>query len=66
MRPNGQRQRNPIPNLGDNDNSLVGQEEYRKGWGVKNSKAREERRDGRMEQVKKDRISEVKVHHVLQ
>ena len=36
---NGQRQRNPMPNLGDNDNSLIKQEKYRKGRGVRGSKA---------------------------
>ena len=65
LRPNGQRQRDPTPNLGDDDDPPVGQEEYRKGRGVKGSKAREGRRDSRMEQVKGDRISEVRVHHIL-
>ena len=66
LHPNGQKQCDFTPNLGDNDNSLVGQEEYRKGRGVKGSKAREGRRDGRMEQVRGDRMSEVRVHHILQ
>ena len=66
LRPNGQRQRDPTPNLGDDDNPPVGQEEYRKGRGMKGSKAQEGRWDGRMEQVRGDRMSEVRVHHVLQ
>lgn len=66
LRPNGQRQRDPTPNLGDDDDPPVGQEEYRKGRGVKGSKAREGRRDGRVEQVRGDRMSEVRVRHVLQ
>ena len=49
LHPNGQRQRNPTPNLEDNDDPLVGQEEYRKGRGVKGSKARKRRRDGTVE-----------------
>ena len=64
--PNGQRQRNPTPNLGDDDNPPVRQEEYRKRWGVKGSKAREGRLNGRMEQVREDHMFEVRVHHVLQ
>ena len=66
LHPNGQRQRDPTPNLGDNNNPSVGQEEYRKERGVKGSKARERRRDDRMEQVRGDRMSKVRVHHVLQ
>ena len=65
LHPNGQRQRNSTPNLGDDDNPLVGQEEYRKGQGVKGSKACKGRRDGRIEQVRGDRMSEVRVRHVL-
>ena len=65
LRPNGQRQSNSTPNLGDDDDPLVGKEEYRKGWGVKVSKVRERRRDGRVEQVRGDRMSEVRVRHVL-
>ena len=66
LRPNGQRQRNPTPNLGDNDDPFVGQEEYRKRRRVKGSKAHERRRDGRVEQVRGDRMSELRVRHVLQ
>ena len=66
LRPNGQRQRDPTPNLGDDDDPPVGQEEYRKRQGVKDSKARKKRWDGRVEQVRGDRMSEVKVRHVLQ
>ena len=66
LRPNGQRHRGPTPNLGDDDNPPIGQEEYRKRRGVKGSKAREGRQDGRMEHVRGDHISEVRVHHVLQ
>ena len=66
LRPNGQRQRNPTPNLGDDDDPPIGQEEYRKGRGVKGSKARKGRRDGRVEQVRGDRMFEVRVCHVLQ
>ena len=66
LRLNGQRQRNPTPNLGDDDNPFVGQEEYKKGRGVKGSKPCKERRDGKVEQVRRDRISEVRVRYVLQ
>ena len=66
LRPNGQRQRNLMPNLGDDDDPPVGQEKYRKGQGVKGIKACKERRDGRVEQVRGDRMSEVRVCHVLQ
>ena len=66
LRPNGQKQRNPTPNLGDNDNPPVKQEEYRKERGVKSSKACKGRWDGKVEQVRGDRMSEVRVHHVLQ
>ena len=66
LRPKNQRQRDPTPNLEDDDDPPIGQEEYRKGQGVKDSKAREGRRDGRIEQVRGDRISEVRVHPVLQ
>ena len=66
LRPNGQRQRDPTLNLGNDDNPPVGQEEYRKGRGVKGSKACEGRRDGRVEQVRGDRMSEVRVRYVLQ
>ena len=66
LRPNDQKQRNPTPNLRDDDDPPVGQEEYRKGRGVKGSKAREGRRDGRVEQVRGDRMSEIRVRHVLQ
>ena len=66
LRPNSQKQRNPTPNLRDNDDPFVGQEEYRKEWGVKGSKAREGHRDGRMEQVRGDRMSEIRVYLVLQ
>ena len=66
LRPNGQKQRDPTPNLGDNDDPLVGQEKYRKRRKVKDSKARKGRRDDKVEQVRGDRMSEVKVHHVLQ
>ena len=66
LRPNGQRQRDPTPNLGDNDDPPVGQEEYRKGRGVKGSKACKGRRYGRVKQVRGDRMSEVRVRHVLQ
>ena len=62
---NGQRQRDPTPNLGDNDDPPVGQEKYKKGRGVKGSKACKGHRDGRVEQVRRDRMSEVKVRHVL-
>ena len=55
-----------MPNLRDDDDPPVRQEEYRKGRGVKGSKAREGRWYGRMEQMREDRISEVRVHHVLQ
>ena len=48
LRPNGQKQRDSTHNLGDNDDPFVGQEEYRKGWGVKGSKARERCRDGKV------------------
>ena len=66
LRPNGQRQRDPTPNLGDDDDPLVGQEKYRKRWGVKGSKAHKGRRDGKVEQVRGDRMSEVRVRHILQ
>ena len=66
LRPNGQRQRDPTPNLGDDDDPPVGQEEYRKGREVKGSKARKRRRDCRVEQVRGDRMFEVRVRHVLQ
>ena len=66
LRPNGQRQCDPTPNFGDDNDPLIGQEEYRKERGVKSSKAREGRWDGRMEQVRGDRMSEVRFHHVLQ
>ena len=33
LRPNSQRQRNPMPNLGDDDNPPVRQEEYKKDGG---------------------------------
>ena len=66
LRPNGQKQRDPTPNLGDDDNSPVGQEEYRKRQEIKGSKACEGRRNDKVEQVRKDRISEVRVRHVLQ
>ena len=66
LRPNGQRQCDPTPNLGDNDNSPVGQEKYRKERRVKDSKAYKRRRDGRVEQVRGDRMSKVKVCHILQ
>ena len=66
LRSNGQRQRNLTPNLGDDNDPPIGQEEYKKGRGVKASKAQEGRRDGRMEQVRRDHMSEVRVHHVLQ
>lgn len=65
LRLNNQKECDPIPNLGDNDNSSVGQEEYRKIRGVKNSKACKKRQDGRVEQVKKDRISKVRVRHIF-
>ena len=55
-----------MPNLGDDDNPSVGQEKYRKRRGVKGSKAREGHWDGRIEQVRGDRMSEIRVHHVLQ
>ena len=63
---NSHMQRNPTPNLGDNDNPPVGQEEYRKRREIKGSKACKGRRDGRVEQVRGDRMSEVRVYHVLQ
>ena len=66
LRANGQKQRDPTLNLGDDNNPPVGQEKYWKGRGVKDSKAREGRRDGRVEQVRGDRMSEVRVRHVLQ
>ena len=66
LRPNGQKQCNPTPNLGDDDNPLVRQEEYRKEQGVKGSKARKRRWDSRVEQVRGDRMSEVRVRHILQ
>ena len=66
LRLNSQRQRDPTPNLGDNDNPPVGQEEYRKRREIKGSKACKGRRDGRVEQVRGDRMSEVRVRHVLQ
>ena len=66
LRPNGQRQRNPTPNFGDNDDLPVEQEEYRKEREVKGSKACKRHRDGSVEQVREDRMSEVKVLHVLQ
>ena len=65
LRPNGQKQRDPTLNLGNDDNPPVGQEKNRKGWGVKGNKAREGHRNSRMKQVKGDRMSEVRVHHVL-
>ena len=66
LRPNGQKQRNLTPNLVDDDDLPVGQEEYRKGRGVKGSKACKKRWDGRVEQVTGDRMSEIRVRHVLQ
>ena len=66
LRLNGQRQYDPTPNLGDNDNPPIGQEEYRKAQEMKGSKTQEGRRDGRMKQVRGDHMSEVRVHHVLQ
>ena len=48
------------------DNPAIGQDEYRKGRGVKGSKARERWQDGRVEQVRGDCMSEVRVHHVFQ
>ena len=48
------------------DNPPIGQEEYRKRRGVKSSKARKGRRDGRMEQVRGDCMSKVNVHHIHQ
>ena len=58
--------KNDIIFQSSHDNSLVGQEEYRKKQGVKGSKAQERCRDGRMEQVRKDYISKVRVHHISQ
>ena len=49
LRPNSQKQRDSTSNLEDDDNPLVGQEEYRKRWGVKGSKACKGRWDGKME-----------------
>ena len=66
LHPNGQRQCDPTPYLGDDDDPPVEQEEYRKERRVKGNKAQEGRRDGKMEQVGGDRMSEVRVHHVLQ
>ena len=66
LRPNGQRQCDRMPNLGDDDDLPVGQEKYRKGREVKGSKAQEGRQDERMEQVRGDRMSEVRVHNVFQ
>ena len=66
LRPNSQKQSNSTPNLGDNDNLLVRQEEYRKERGVKGSKACKRHWDGRGEQVRGDCMSEVRVRHVLQ
>ena len=66
LRLNGQRQCNLTPNLGDDDDPPIGQEEYRKGRGVKGSKARKRRWDGKGKQVRGDRMSEVRVRHVLQ
>ena len=66
MRPNGQKQRNLTPNLGDDDDPPVGQKEYRKERGVKGSKVQEGCWDDKMKQVRGDRMSKVKVHHVLQ
>ena len=66
LRLNDQRQYNPTPNLGDDDDPPVGQEEYRKRQGVKGNKVQKGFRDSKMEQVREDRISEVRVYHVLQ
>lgn len=55
-----------MPNLGDDDNLSVRQEKYRKERGMKDSKVRKRRRDSKVEQVKGDRMSEVRVRHVLQ
>ena len=66
LRPNGRRQHNLMPNLGDNDDLPVGQEKYRKRRGMKGSKIRKGRWDGRVEQVRENRMFEVKVRYVLQ
>ena len=38
LRLNDQRLCDLKPNLGDDDNPFVGQEEYKKRWGMKDSK----------------------------
>ena len=48
LRPNSQREYDLTPNLGDDDDLPVGQEEDRKGRGVKSSKTHEEHWDGMM------------------
>ena len=50
----------------DYNNPPVGQEEYKNGRGIKRSKAWKGRWNGKMEQVRRDCMSEVKVHHVFQ
>ena len=65
LRQNGQRERNPIPNFRDDNNPPVGQEEYKKRRGMKDSKACKGCWDSRVEQVRGDRMSKVKVHHIL-
>ena len=66
LRPNDQKQRNSTPNLGDNDNLPVRQEKYRKGRRIKDSIACKRHRDGRVEQMREDRISKVRVRYILQ
>ena len=63
---NSQRLHDPTLNLGDNDNLPVRQEKYRKGWRVKGSKACKGHWNNRVEQVKRDHISEIKVRYILQ
>ena len=48
------------------DDLPIRQKEYRKGRGVKDSKAQKGHRNGKMKQMRGDRISEIRVHYVLQ
>ena len=49
LHPNGEKQRDLMPNLGDDDDPPIRQEEYTKGQRMKGSKARERCRDSKME-----------------
>lgn len=71
--PNILQQRKKASKLGDNiifqssyDNLLIKPEKYEKRGEIKGSKAWEKRWDGKIEQVKGDRMFKIKVYHVFQ